>query len=71
MANPFDDENGMFHVLINAEEQFSLWPVFCQIPEGWDLVLENQNRQICLDYIKTNWTDMRPKSLKEAMKDIV
>ncbi|MBN3859910.1 MbtH family NRPS accessory protein [Neisseriaceae bacterium PsAf] len=70
MENPFDNEQGTFHVLINKEEQYSLWPTFCKIPQGWDVVLENKDRETCLNYVKENWTDMRPKSLKEAMNNL-
>lgn len=63
--NPFDDETGIFHVLINDEEQYSLWPAFQQtIPEGWRIVHGSDSRKACLDYINTHWTDMRPKSAR-------
>ncbi|MBF6331067.1 MbtH family protein [Nocardia transvalensis] len=66
-TNPFDDEDGTFFVLINDEEQFSLWPAFAEIPSGWRAVLGPDTRSTCLEYIEQNWTDMRPKSLREAM----
>lgn len=68
MKNPFDDENANFHVLINEEEQYSLWPIFAKIPSGWEVVLKDQSRNICLDFIEKNWTDMRPKSLRAAIE---
>jgi MbtH protein len=67
MANPFDDENGTFIVLINDEGQHSLWPTFIGAPAGWNLVHEPASRQVCLDYINQTWTDMRPKSLIKQM----
>lgn len=67
MSNPFEDENGEYLVLTNAEEQYSLWPSFAEVPAGWKIVKENDGRQACLDFINENWTDMRPKSLVEAM----
>lgn len=67
MTNPFDDENGTFHVLVNHENQHSLWPAFAEIPAGWTPVVRNETRQVCLDYIEQNWTDLRPKSLIDAM----
>jgi len=67
MNNPFDDPNGTFLVLVNSENQHSLWPNFLEVPVGWQTVYEPDARQKCLDYIKTNWTDMRPKSLIESM----
>jgi MbtH protein len=69
MANPFDDENGTFLVLVNHEGQHSLWPSFADVPAGWDVVYGEDNRAACLKYVEENWTDMRPKSLIEEMKE--
>jgi len=68
MGNPFDDENGIFFVLVNDEGQHSLWPSFADVPAGWKVVFGEETRQACLDYVETNWTDMRPKSLIESMR---
>jgi MbtH protein len=67
-TNPFEDEDGKYYALINDEGQHSLWPAFIDIPEGWTIVHGEESRQSCLDYIEENWTDMRPKSLIEAME---
>ena len=67
MTNPFEDENGSYFVLTNDEGQYSLWPSFAEVPDGWSVVHGEASRQTCLDYINENWTDMRPKSLIEAM----
>jgi MbtH protein len=67
MTNPFDDPDGTFSVLINDEGQYSLWPQFADVPAGWTVVLAQVSRQDCLDYINEHWTDMRPRSLVEAM----
>jgi uncharacterized protein YbdZ (MbtH family) len=66
--NPFDDENGTFFVLVNDEEQHSLWPVFADVPAGWRVVHGEASRTECLDYIEQNWPDIRPKSLQESIK---
>ena len=66
-SNPFDDENGTFHVLVNDEEQHSLWPVFKDVPSGWRVVFGPVSRQEAMDYVDTHWTDLRPKSLRDAM----
>jgi MbtH protein len=68
MTNPFDDEDAQFLVLVNEEEQYSLWPVFAEVPGGWKSIYGQASRQECLDYIESAWTDMRPKSLIEAME---
>lgn len=65
--NPFDDDNGEFFVLVNEEEQHSLWPTFADVPAGWTVVHGPGARADCLGFIEENWTDMRPKSLVDAM----
>lgn len=67
MSNPFDDEESSFLVLVNEENQHSLWPANIAVPDGWSVVHGADGRQGCLDYIEASWTDMRPKSLIEAM----
>jgi MbtH protein len=69
MTNPFEDENGTFHVLVNEEGQHSLWPTFLDVPEGWTIVHASDTRAACLDYVNKNWTDMRPKSLIKRMEE--
>ncbi|MCM2388253.1 MbtH family protein [Streptomyces albipurpureus] len=66
-TNPFDDENGRFHTVVNDEEQYALWPVFREVPPGWRTVFGEASRAEVLQYIEENWTDMRPLSLREAM----
>ncbi|NVI92303.1 MbtH family protein [Actinomadura sp. BRA 177] len=67
MSNPFEDPDGTYAVLVNGEGQHSLWPSFAEVPAGWTVAKDEDTRQACLDYINENWTDMRPKSLIEAM----
>ena len=67
MTNPFEDENGVYHVLVNGEGQYSLWPSFKDVPQGWTIAKKSDSRAACLEYINQNWTDMRPKSLVERM----
>lgn len=67
MTNPFEDENGRYFVLVNDENQHSLWPSFVDVPAGWTVRLEESSRQEALDYINENWTDMRPASLVREM----
>jgi MbtH protein len=70
MTNPFEDENGVYCVVINDEGQHSLWPTFVDIPSGWRVIHPADNRSACLKFIEDNWTDMRPNSLIEKMKEI-
>ena len=66
-TNPFDDEDGRFYVLVNDEDQHSLWPTFSEVPAGWRVVFGEDSRKACLEYVEANWTDMRPKSLRERL----
>jgi MbtH protein len=68
MTNPFEDPDGRYYVLVNDENQHSLWPTFVDVPNGWTVVFGEDGRQECLDYVEKSWTDMRPKSLIEAME---
>lgn len=68
--NPLDDETGKFYALVNDEGQFSLWPIFVAVPDGWRVVYggtEGVSRKSCLEFIEAEWTDMRPMSLRDAM----
>jgi MbtH protein len=69
VTNPFEDENGVYHVLVNDEGQHSLWPTFINVPEGWTIVHKADSRSACLEFINRNWTDMRPNSLIRRMQD--
>jgi MbtH protein len=64
MKNLLDDPDGTFLVLTNAEGHHSLWPERIAVPAGWTIVHAADTRQNCLDYVRENWTDMRPLSLR-------
>lgn len=66
-TNPFDDDEGSFTVLVNDEEQHSLWPAFAAVPAGWRVVFGEASRGRCLEYIEQNWTDIRPKTLRDRL----
>ena len=67
-TNPFEDPDAKYLVLINDEGQHSLWPVFADVPDGWEVIFGEDGRQECLDFIEKNWTDMRPNSLIRQME---
>lgn len=69
-TNPFEDEDGTYHVLINEEGQHSLWPTFVAVPNGWTIIHKADKRAACLEFIEKNWTDMRPNSLIKAMNEM-
>ena len=69
MTNPFENPEGVYLVLVNDENQHSLWPQFVDVPAGWTTVFGPDTRTACLEYIETNWTDLRPRSLVEFMEN--
>ena len=68
MTNPFENEEGEYLVLVNDELQYSLWPSFRDIPQGWKAVGPRGNKNECLHWIEITWTDMRPLSLVRQME---
>jgi MbtH protein len=62
--NPFDDAERPFLVLVNHEEQHSLWPARMAVPAGWRAVHGPADRQACLDHVEEHWTDLRPLSAR-------
>ena len=69
MANPFENEQGDFLVLVNDEGQCSLWTSFLDIPLGWKPTGPRGERKLCLEWIDKTWTDMRPLSLVRQMEE--
>lgn len=68
----FDDEQEdttIYTVVVNHEEQYSIWPAQREIPPGWQEVGKTGAKADCLDYIKEVWTDMRPLSLRKKMEE--
>ncbi|HEX8102425.1 MAG TPA: MbtH family NRPS accessory protein [Solirubrobacteraceae bacterium] len=63
----FDDEDRVFKVVHNDEEQFSIWPADREVPAGWHEDGVTGVKTECLAHIERVWTDMRPRSLREAM----
>ena len=66
----FDDENEdtlRYKVVVNDEDQYSIWPEHKKIPPGWREAGNSGLKQECLNYIASVWTDMRPRSLREFM----
>jgi MbtH protein len=68
MAWEQQEDDTIYRVVVNEEEQYSLWPEYKDIPPGWRAVEKTGPRQDCLDYIKAVWTDMRPLSLRRRME---
>jgi len=66
----WDSEDTVFRVVVNHEEQYSIWPTYLEIPAGWREVGVQGPKQHCLDHIKDAWTDMRPLSLRKHMEGL-
>ena len=67
-TSSFDREDETFIVLVNHEVQYSIWPQWKAVPGGWKAVDGIQgDKKTVLDYVEKNWTDMRPKSLRDWM----
>ena len=66
-TNPFDDQEAEFLVLVNDEEQHSLWPCALEVPAGWRAVHGPAAHDACTRFVEEHWTDLRPRSLRLAM----
>lgn len=64
-----DWQDGELKVVVNHEEQYSIWPIHRENPPGWRDAGFTGNKADCLDFIKREWTDMRPLSLRQHMDD--
>lgn len=71
MANPFEQADGSFFVLRNDDEQYSIWPAFAAVPEGWNKVLGPVSREESIEYINLHWIDMRPRSLVASVASVL
>lgn len=63
-----EQDDRTYRVVLNDEEQYSIWPVDRPIPDGWHADGVQGTKSICLDHIEVVWTDMRPLSLRRAME---
>ena len=63
------EDTRIYKVVLNHEEQYSIWPADRENALGWRDAGKVGTRQECLDYIKDVWTDMRPQSLRKAMEE--
>jgi MbtH protein len=58
-----------YKVVINHEEQYSIWPAERENPKGWKDVGRSGSKRECLNYIEEVWTDMRPLSVHKRMAE--
>lgn len=62
-----DNPHTIFQVVVNDEQQYAIWPSYKAVPAGWQATGVSGDRQTCLAHVGEVWTDMRPRSLREAM----
>ncbi|XXX40345.1 MbtH family NRPS accessory protein [Sorangium sp. So ce117] len=67
MMSDSEDSETIFRVVVNHEEQYSIWPATRDLPLGWRAEGAEGTRAACLQHIEKVWTDMRPLSLRQAM----
>jgi len=63
------EDTTVYKVVVNHEEQYSIWPADRETPLGWTGVGKGGTKAECLVYIKEVWTDMRPLSLRKRMEE--
>ena len=69
MAEQSDWQDGELKVVVNHEEQYSIWPFDRDVPLGWREAGKQGTKAECLAYIEEVWTDMRPLSLRRKMDE--
>ena len=68
MAEDETEDTTIYNVVVNHEEQYSIWPADRELPLGWKEAGKKGLKPECLAYIKEVWTDMRPLSLRKQME---
>ena len=63
-------DSTIYQVVVNHEEQYSIWPAHRELPLGWTAAGKQGTKEECLAYIKEIWTDMRPLSLRKKMEEM-
>lgn len=69
MPDGDQEDTTIYKVVVNHEEQYSIWPVDRENALGWSDEGKSGTKAECLAHIKTVWTDMRPLSLRKQMEE--
>ena len=64
------EDTTIYEVVVNHEEQYSIWPADRELPLGWNKAGKSGSKAECLAYIEEVWTDMRPLSLRKKMEEM-
>src|SRR4051812_7801981 len=70
MRNDEREDTTIYKVVMNHEEQYSIWPADRENPLGWNDAGKSGTKAECLAYIQEVWTDMRPLSLRKKMQEM-
>jgi uncharacterized protein YbdZ (MbtH family) len=70
MIRDEEEDTTIYDVVMNHEEQYSIWPAHREMPRGWTAVGKQGRKPECLEHIKEVWTDMRPLSLRKKMAEL-
>ncbi len=65
---PTPEDRMLYRVVVNAEEQYSIWPCELEIPLGWKELAMTGSKKECIKYIADTWTDMRPLSIRKKLE---
>ena len=65
-----EEDTTIYKVVVNHEEQYSIWPADRELPAGWNAVEMVATKAECLAYVDQVWTDMRPLSLRRRMEEL-
>lgn len=65
---PLNEEEVEYTVVRNEEEQYSIWPTFKTVPNGWTEIGQKGTKSDCLDFIEKVWTDITPKSVRQNLE---
>jgi MbtH protein len=63
------EDRTVYKVVVNHEEQYSLWPADREVPAGWREAGKSGTKDECVAFVEEVWTDMRPLSLRKAMAE--
>jgi MbtH protein len=69
MSREEREDQTIYKVVVNHEEQYSIWPADRENALGWNDVGKSGTKEECLAYINEVWTDMRPLSLRKKMEE--
>ena len=70
LYDPDREDTTVYKVVVNHEEQYSIWPEYKENPPGWRDCGKSGLKAECLEYIRSVWTDMRPLSLRKKMEEM-